>query len=48
MVALAAEAPVNPAALSYVNRLSDLLFVLARALNGGGAGDVLWTPGANR
>jgi len=48
MVALAAEAPVNPTALSYVNRLSDLLFVLARALNGGGAGDVLWTPGANR
>ena len=48
MVALAAEAPVNPAALSYVNRLSDLLFVLARALNGGGADDVLWTPGANR
>ena len=48
MVALAAEAPVNPAALTYVNRLSDLLFVLARALNGGGAGDVLWTPGANR
>ena len=48
MVALVAEAPVNPAALTYVNRLSDLLFVLARALNGGGAGDVLWTPGANR
>lgn len=48
MVALAAEVPVNPAALAYVNRLSDLLFVLARALNGGGADDVLWTPGANR
>jgi len=48
MVALAAEAPVNPAALSYVNRLSDLLFVLARALNGNGAEDVLWVPGQNR
>lgn len=48
MTALAAETPVNPAALGYVNRLSDLLFVLARALNGGGADDVLWTPGANR
>jgi len=48
MVALAAEAPVNPAALAYINRLSDLLFVLARALNDHGAADILWTPGANR
>jgi len=48
MTALAGEAPVNPAALAYINRLSDLLFVLARALNQGGSGDVLWTPGANR
>lgn len=46
--ALAAEAPVNPAALSYVNRLSDYLFVLARAVNASGAGDVLWIPGQNR
>ena len=46
--ALAATEPVNPAALSYVNRLSDYLFVLARALNGGGADDVLWVPGQNR
>lgn len=46
--ALAAVEPVNPAALAYVNRLSDYLFVLARALNGGGAGDVLWVPGQNR
>jgi cob(I)alamin adenosyltransferase len=46
MTALAAEAPVNPAALAFVNRLSDYLFVLARALNPGG--DVLWQPGANR
>ncbi len=48
MTALAAQTPVNPAALAYVNRLSDYLFVLARALNANGAGDVLWVPGANR
>jgi cob(I)alamin adenosyltransferase len=48
MTALAAETPINPAALTYVNRLSDYLFVLARALNASGAGDVLWVPGANR
>ena len=48
MVALAAEAPVNPAALAYINRLSDYLFVLARALNAAGTGDVLWVPGASR
>ena len=48
MAALAAEEPVNPAALTYVNRLSDYLFVLARALNGNGADDVLWVPGASR
>ena len=48
MTALAAEAPVNPAALIYVNRLSDYLFVLARAINAAAAGDVLWIPGQNR
>lgn len=48
MTALAAEEPVNPAALAYVNRLSDYLFVLARAVNAAGAGDVLWVPGQNR
>jgi len=47
-VALAAEAPVNPAALAYINRLSDYLFVLARALNNHGADDILWVPGASR
>ncbi len=40
--------PINPAALTYLNRLSDLLFVLARALNGNGAKDILWVPGAQR
>ena len=48
MVALAAEEPVNPAALAYINRLSDYLFVLARHFNHDGAGDVKWVPGANR
>lgn len=48
MTALAAAEPVNPAALAYVNRLSDYLFVLARGANAEGKGDTLWTPGANR
>ena len=48
MTWLAAGEPVNPAALAYINRLSDYLFVLARAMNADGAGDVLWVPGANR
>lgn len=48
IVALAAAEPVNPLALTYANRLSDHLFVLARHLNEDGAADVLWLPGANR
>lgn len=48
MVALAAEDAVNPAALAYINRLSDLLFVLARVLNDNGRRDVTWVPGQNR
>lgn len=48
MVALAAEVPVNPAALAYINRLSDLLFVLARICNDDGRTDVTWVPGQNR
>ncbi|MDB5723835.1 MAG: cob(I)yrinic acid a,c-diamide adenosyltransferase [Novosphingobium sp.] len=48
MVALASGDPVNPAALAYINRLSDYLFVLARAINAAGDGDVLWVPGQNR
>jgi cob(I)alamin adenosyltransferase len=39
---------VSPAAVKYLNRLSDLLFVAARYANAKGVGDVLWTPGANR
>jgi cob(I)alamin adenosyltransferase len=45
---LAESEPVNPAAIRYINRLSDHLFVLARWLNDKGAQDVLWQPGANR
>ncbi len=45
---LAASAAVNPAAMAYINRLSDYLFVLSRTLNDNGAGDVLWVPGGNR
>lgn len=47
-VALAAEEAVNPALLRYLNRLSDHLFVMARRLNGNGARDVAWVPGASR
>lgn len=45
---LAEAEPVNPAAIRYINRLSDHLFVMARWLNHKGAADVLWKPGANR
>jgi cob(I)alamin adenosyltransferase len=48
MTALAEGSPVNPAAIRYINRLSDHLFVLSRWLNERGAKDVLWRPGANR
>jgi cob(I)alamin adenosyltransferase len=48
MTAMAVAEPVNPAALAYVNRLSDYLFVLARAVNADALGDVLWVPGASR
>ena len=46
--ALGEAEAINMAALRYVNRLSDHLFVLARHLNDNGAADVLWVPGANR
>lgn len=50
MVSLAAQPGerVSPAALKYVNRLSDFLFVASRYLNRRGAGDVLWVPGKTR
>ena len=48
MTALAEEESINPAALRYVNRLSDLLFVMARQLNENGKADILWVPGNTR
>ena len=49
LVQLANSESVSDFARKYVNRLSDLLFVLGRVLNqAGGRGDVLWVPGKNR
>ena len=48
MTQLAEAEVVNPLAIAYMNRLSDHLFVMARAMNNNGADDVLWTPGENR
>jgi cob(I)alamin adenosyltransferase len=49
LVSLSQREPVSPLTLQYLNRLSDLLFVLARALNRhAGRGDVLWQQGKNR
>jgi cob(I)alamin adenosyltransferase len=47
-VAAAAEVSLNPLALTYLNRLSDHLFVLARAIGSEAGGDILWQPGATR
>jgi cob(I)alamin adenosyltransferase len=47
-VELATMESVNPAAVKYLNRLSDWFFVAARAANDDGKSDVLWVPGANR
>ena len=46
-VALAGSEQVNPAALAYLNRLSDLLFIAARLANDEGRADVLWQPGGS-
>lgn len=45
VVKLNNETPLNPEILKYINRLSDLLFQLARSENDQGATDVLWKPG---
>jgi cob(I)alamin adenosyltransferase len=48
MVLLAAQEPLTSPVIPYVNRLSDLLFVMARWANGRGEDDVLWVPGKHR
>lgn len=50
LVALLAapDEPVNRLVLVYLNRLSDLLFVMSRTLNNNGGNDILWVPAANR
>lgn len=47
-VELATMESVNPAAVKYLNRLSDWFFVAGRIANNNGTDDVLWVPGANR
>lgn len=47
-VELATMESVNPAAVKYLNRLSDWFFVASRIANNDGKDDVLWVPGANR
>ncbi|WP_420412987.1 cob(I)yrinic acid a,c-diamide adenosyltransferase [Roseibium sp.] len=48
MVELSARENINPAAVKYMNRLSDYFFVASRYLNNKGDADVLWVPGKNR
>ncbi len=44
----AAEPDVNQHVVVYLNRLSDLMFVMARVANANGESDVLWVPGKSR
>lgn len=48
VVELASQQTVNPAAIKYLNRLSDWFFQASRIANENGKADVLWVPGANR
>lgn len=48
VLALAEKENINSQVAIYLNRLSDLLFVLAQVCNNHGADNVLWVPGANR
>lgn len=48
MVELSRQEAVSAAALQYINRLSDFLFVAARYANALGQADILWVPGKNR
>ncbi len=45
LVTLSHQEPINPQVVIYLNRLSDLLFVLARVYNNKGQDDILWQPG---
>ena len=47
VVALEHQDRVNPQVIMYLNRLSDLLFVMARRANDGGRADILWVPGGS-
>lgn len=47
-VAASSTVSLNPLALAYINRLSDMLFVFARYVNQSSDGDILWVPGASR
>ena len=47
-VELGDKVDINPESIRYLNRLSDLMFVLARICNDDGKADVLWVPGASR
>jgi cob(I)alamin adenosyltransferase len=48
LVAAASGESINPLATTYLNRLSDYLFVLCRLINRDRGGDILWVPGASR
>lgn len=48
VVSLSKSEPVNPLVQIYLNRLSDLFFVLSRVLNDMGKADILWRPGAGQ
>ncbi|WP_374613278.1 cob(I)yrinic acid a,c-diamide adenosyltransferase [Sphingorhabdus sp.] len=48
LVSAAAYEAINPLATTYLNRLSDYLFVLCRLVNKDAGGDILWVPGASR
>ena len=47
IVALSKKEKINSVTIIYLNRLSDLLFVLARYTNSKGKKDILWKPGKN-
>jgi cob(I)alamin adenosyltransferase len=47
IVELNSKEKINIFSMTYVNRLSDLFFVLSRVENGNGKKDVLWKPGQN-